>query len=340
MTYTTYVNGILHDFRIPCYYYVCPKCNKNYLIPNCICSKCSEKCERKPYEYSFFNNQLYQKRITANNEIYYVTIVDNFLSKITNDNKNNNNISYKGYITCLHKKCSLHFDNECIIIECNKSMKDEDVNVNENKIEIIENKNVQNKIPLVKKEIKSNDNKLCKKIFNKLKVYDVKFDTKIIDNFLKVHDEYIELHDILINLSKGNIYKNLFGIDELLSQCNLFKVDNESYDGIIEYTNDEDVKLYIELCYMFIHNYVIACSNLPKVKKIIDQYRKTNINIIRNNFLNDDEYDLLFNKLKFVKDVKKFNENVLNEKLSMNKIVDKLKYVKLFSYDVLKVIDE
>lgn len=342
MTYTTYIDNILYDFRIPCYYYVCPKCNKSYLIPNC--QTCNKECERKSYEYSFFNNQLYQKRISANNKAYYVTIIDNFHGKLTGDNKSNNNISYKKYIRQLNKKCILYFNDERIILR-----NDEDFIENKDSKEIKEDnisagvdKIIKSNIkaPVMKKENESNDAKLRKEIFNKLKVYDVKFDSKIIDDFLKIHDEYIELRDTLMNFSKGNIYKKLYHIDELLSQCNLFKIDDEIYNNIIEYTNDDDVKLYIELCYMFIHNYIIACSNLPKVKKIIDQYRKTNINIIRDNFLKDDEYDLVFNKLKLVKDVEKFNKNILNEKLSMNKIVDKLKYVKLFSYDVLKVVDE
>lgn len=340
MTYTARVDNILYDFRIPCYYYVCPKCNKSYLIPNC--QNCNKECERKSYEYSFFNNQLYQKRISASNEAYYVTIIDNFRGRLTGDNKSNNNISYKRYIRQLSRKCTLYFNDERIVLKNDDSEHEDSKEIKEDKISTGVKKMIKSNIkaPMMKTKAESNNEKLCKEIFNKLRVYDVKLDCKVVNNFVDAHSEYNDIRDTLLALSEGNIYKNLYYIDELLAKCNLFKIDTDSYEGLIEYTNDKDVKLFIELCFMFIHAYVVACCNLSSVKKIIDQYRKTNIDVIRNNFLTDNEYDSLFTKLQLEKDARKFDIAVSKENLSTNKIIGKLKYIKLFSYDVLKVIDE
>ena len=359
MTYTVSINGILYDYRIPCYHFVCPQCRKSYMKPTC--KDCNIDCDQEPYEYEFFNKQVYQKRMAANTgETYYYTIIGNFKNHLTQTNKPHNSISYKRIVKQLHKKCTFYYDKDNIIIKYEdnddsdeaNSVEDIDEVLNEDPIEEskVESKidseklssDVQKlidskpKILKVKSKEEREHDRLHDEFSKKLRMYEVKRNSKLADTFIDRQPEYEEFRDTYTRLSKFSIHNVLYYIDQVLANSELFRINSKTYEDYIDDTKDESVKAIIELAYMFIHSYVIACSNLPKVREIIKEYQKTNKKVV-SEFFNEEELKHIFEKLKYEDGAREFNKKVFEEKISVKRVEDRLQYIRLFSYEVMKV---
>lgn len=345
MTYTAYVNDILYDYRIPCYHYVCPQCRKYYIKPNC--DKCNIDCEEEPYKYAFFNNQIYQQRISANNgKIYYATVVGQFKCRPTINNNAENSISYRKIIKQLFEKCIFYFDNENIIIIDDKSKEPE---IKEEKHDISENvQSVKSnaKALVLKSKEESEYDKLYDEFDKKLKSYDVKRNPILVDRFIDKEPDYKDYRNYR-QLCEGSIYKQLCDIDELLTKCELFRFGNEEYEQYLEYIEKkyktkednhrkESAKAFIEFYYMIIHSYVIACSNLPKVRELIKEYQKINENVVKK-FFDSKEIENIMSKLNYEDAARKFDEECHRDKVPLTRIIDRLYYSKSFTYKVLKI---
>jgi len=349
MIYATYVDNILYNFHIPCYKYTCPTCKVTW--DNETCSICSGECLKEPYVYAFFNNQVYQKRINnATNEVYYVTVVNHFLRTLSSTNWGDNTISYKRYVKQLYKKCTFYFENERVIVvkEPKPAPKPIVPNVMVKPIVPIVGKNPK---PIVGKNPKPIVPKPAPKVlptskapaFNKSKTdlakilmpYDITNSYYCAERFFKDHeDEYPkDIQDSFKYVCDISVYKRIEAFDYMINNWGLFKVSTELYNDIIESVNDDDVKHFVEFCFMAVNNYVKACCNLPKVREIIKKNKDSN-------YFTKEEVDQIMTKLANEDAVRIFAKYAKSEIKSTMKIVDKLKYIKLFSYEILKEVDE
>ena len=348
MIYSTYADNILCDYFIPCYHYYCNNCDKH--SNRIICDTCKNECELKSYEYAFFNNQLYQERINYKTyEPFYITVIDNYKSKISYGDKSNNTLTYRSITKQLYKKCRITFKDEHIVIvndndnvinnetEKSNELKQEEMSA---KIEEIIKLNPKPPVPKPKSiEPTDSRRKLYNKINEKLKTLDINRNIKIVKRFLNNKD-YEHLREAFTKFCDGFIYKHIYYIDKMFKECDLFKITTDLYDSLMNSINDTDVKSFVEVSYMFIHAYVLACSNLPKVRDLITKNQKIDKTIM-NEFFTDEELKFIMDtKLNYENKFEVFEQDTATAKLNTSKIVDKLIYIKLFSFDVLGVIDE
>lgn len=336
--YSTYIDGVLKDFGIPCFEYKCPVC---YRISSgkVYCAKCNTNCEKLVCQYIFINNQVYKRCISPKGDIYYIIVIDNFKSHDSPAGKGNNIVSSskKYYKQLTRDKTVFYYDEatrrvvlrpyQVRITEENLLKQDNTENENEKEEEKKEMKieNTQTFKPKGSKTYKEIQREL-----NKYKMIISKIEN--IQPFIDIYDDADEEFRKVLNMLCKYPAAEIPYIYDSLLECDLFNVDED-----LKNDDSDDTKRFFNFCYEIVHNYALISRYLEDIRSLIRKYQDTE-EILK--FYNKNEINFMLNKFTFELAAKEYNDRMTAIKFSAKKHEDKVKYVVNFYLNVIKPVKD